>query len=78
MAYKAKPARASSLLFKTLENLTLLVVCICCVGGVFLCGAVLLASLHDPVPIIILACLFAAGTMVSASELTKPLKKRPV
>jgi hypothetical protein len=76
MAYKTQNSTAGSLFFKLLENATLLIVCLCCIGGVFMCGAVLLASLHDPVPIIILACLFAAGTMVSASELTKPLKRR--
>ena len=64
------------MMFKMLENVTLLIICICCIGGVFMCGAVLLASLHDPVPIVILACLFTAGTMVTASELTKPGKRR--
>ena len=64
------------MMFKVLENATLLIICLCCIGGVFMCGAVLLASLHDPVPIIILACLFAAGTMVTAGELTKPGKRR--
>jgi hypothetical protein len=40
-----------------------------------MCGGVLLASLDDPVPVIVLACLFCAGTMVSAGEVMKPPKR---
>lgn len=41
-----------------------------------MCGGVLLASLNDPVPVVTLAYLFAAGTMVSAGEVMKPAKRK--
>lgn len=58
-----------------LMSLTMSIVCVCCVTGFFMCGGVLLASLDDPVPVIVLACLFCAGTMVSAGEVMKPPKR---
>lgn len=71
---KSEPQGASQLVCRWLESLTMSIVCVCCVIGFFMCGGVLLASLNDPVPVIVLGCLFAAGTMVSAGEVMKPGK----
>jgi hypothetical protein len=40
-----------------------------CVLGIFLCGAMIPAYLDDPVPLIVLAGLFAAGAFAAASQL---------
>ena len=61
---------------RLIENATLIIVCLGCILGFFMCSAVLIAMLHDPVQVIVLACLFAAGTMVTASEVMKPAKRR--
>ncbi|MBT4740884.1 MAG: hypothetical protein HOH20_11130 [Rhodospirillaceae bacterium] len=72
---KQEPRGASQAVCSWIESLTMAVICICCVIGFFMCGGVLLASLDDPVPVIVLACLFCAGTMVSAGEVMKPPKR---
>lgn len=72
---KSKPDGASQTMCKWLESVTMSIVCVCCVMGFFMCGGVLLASLDDPVPVIVLACLFCAGTMVSAGEVMKSPKR---
>lgn len=72
---RKEPKGASQIVCKWLESLTMSIVCVCCVAGFFMCGGVLLASLDDPVPVIVLACLFCAGTMVSAGEVMKPTKR---
>lgn len=72
---KQEPQGASQTMCKWLESVTMSIVCLCCVIGFFMCGGVLLASLDDPVPVVVLACLFCAGTMVSAGEVMKPPKR---
>ncbi len=74
-AKNKEPQGTSHTLCTWLESLTMSIVCVCCVVGFFMCGGVLLASLDDPVPVIVLACLFCAGTMVSAGEVMKPPKR---
>ncbi|NKB43575.1 MAG: hypothetical protein GKS03_04775 [Alphaproteobacteria bacterium] len=75
-ARNKKPDGTSQAVCSWIESLTMGVVCVSCVTGFFMCGGVLLASLDDPVPVIVLACLFSAGTMVSAGEVMKPAKRK--
>lgn len=58
--------------FALIENFVLILMCLGCILGVFLCVGVMIAMLDNLVPVVTLACLFCAGTMVTASEVMKP------
>jgi len=62
--------------FALIENFVLILMCLGCILGVFLCVGVMIAMLDNLVPVITLACLFCAGTMVTASEVLKPKRGR--
>lgn len=62
--------------FALIENFVLILMCLGCILGVFLCVGVMVAMLDNLVPVITLACLFCAGTMVTASEVMKPKRRR--
>ena len=76
MRAKTKTQRTTNVAFALAEGLVLGLVCLSCITGMFLCGGVLIAMLHDPAPVIMLACLFCAGTMVTVGEVLKPVKRR--
>ena len=71
-----KTQRNTNVAFAALEGLVLSIVCLSCIIGMFLCGGVIFVMLHDPMPVIVLACLFTAGTMVTVGEVMKPVKRR--
>lgn len=59
-----------------MEGSLWVIVAVICSVGMFLCGGVLVAMLDNPVPVIALACVFAAGCIVSVRELIGPPKPR--
>ena len=72
----SKAHRNTNVAMAAVEGLVLSVVCLSCIVGMFLCGGVIFAMLHDPLPVLVLACLFCAGTMVTVGEVMKPVKRR--
>lgn len=62
--------------FVLIENFVLILMCLGCILGVFLCVGVMIAMLDNLVPVVTLACLFCAGTMVTAGEVMKPKRRR--